>query len=218
MTKEAQLALVNGSAMTENDVMLAIDGVIQQLHQTGNLNEATKVLNILDRIDNVTGHAKAKLLWGIWIWWKVERKNDDFGDHIESSTSTKSITAQRYVNVWEHIEQNDIPKKLHNRPMRDLVPIGNMLAQGYEPSKEQWDEIYIASNNSEILDIIRKVKGKKPRKSGLKIYLEKDGSLNCWKDNRKTYVGFLDIEEAQTNYDVAKAIERIVSGAQIIRR
>lgn len=216
--KDTQLALIQGKALTESDVMSAIDGVIVQLHQTGNLSEATNVLNILDRIDNVTGHAKAKLLWGIWDWWRVERPNQDFGDHIESTTSTKAITAERYVGVWQHIESVNIPKKIQSRPMRDLIPIANMLSQGYEPSKEQWNEIQLASNNSEILDVIRTVKGKKPRKSGLKIYLEKDGTLNMWKNNQKTYVGWLDVEEAKSNPDLEQAIKRLVDSAQIIRR
>lgn len=217
MTKETQLALVNGSALTESDVMSAIDGVIVQLHQTGSLQEATKVLNILDQIDNVTGHAKAKLLWGMEIWWR-RNKEDDFGDYVESTSGTKRVTVLRYLNVQECIEQEYIPKSIQSHPMRDLIPIANMLSQGYEPSKKQWDEIHLASNNSEILEVIREIKGKKPRKSGLKIYLEKDGSLNVWKNNKKTYVGFLDLEEAKINPDVEKAIERLVNGAQIIRR
>lgn len=211
------LALVDGKVFTSKDMMSAIDNVLIQLNDTGNIQKAVKVLNDLDRIDNVTGHAKAYLLYGMNIWWSAN-KSGDFGDQIESCSSTKKITVERYVNVWQQIEDENIPKKIQSRPMRDLVPIGNMLAQGYEPTKEQWNEIHLASNSSEILDVIRQVKGKKPRKSGLKIYLEKEGSLNVWKDNKKTYVGFLDIEEARSNPDVAKAIERIVSSAQIIRR
>lgn len=211
------LALVDGKVFTSKDMMSAIDNVLIRLNDTGNINQAVKVLNDLDRIDNVTGHAKARLLYGMSIWYE-QNKEDDFSNYVDSVSSTKKVTVERYVNVWQQIEDENIPKKIQSRPMRDLVPIAAMLSQGYEPTKEQWDEIHLASNSSDLSEIIRKVKGKKPRKSGLKIYLEKDGSLNMWKNNQKTYVGWLDVEEAKSSPDLEQAIKRIVDSAQIIRR
>jgi len=102
--------------------------------------------------------------------------------------------------------------------MRDLVPISNMLSQGFEPSSKQWTDIHLSSNSSELGEVINKIKGKKPRKSGRTITLERDGSLYTWKNNIRKYVGFLDIKEAETDEDVSKAIERIISGSQIIRK
>lgn len=210
------IAVIDGHPISEKDFMSAVDNELILLNDTGDINHVMATINMLDRLDNVTGHAKAKLLWGTNEWWLSNKPNENFSEHVESTTSTKKVTVERYINVWKHICDYTIPRKIHSFPMRDLVPIANMLSQGYEPSKEQWNEIQLASNNSEILDVIRTVKGKKPRKSGMKIYLEKDGSLNVWRNNVKSYVGFLDL--AESNPDVAKAIERIVSGAQIIRR
>lgn len=216
MSKETQLAVVNGSALTEKDVMSAIQNVLIRLHKSNDVQESVNVINTLDRIGNVAGHAKAYLLWGMNEWWKTNKPNESLGDHVESTTPTKSITVSRYVNVWQQIEDEKIPKVIQSRPMRELVPIASMLSQGYEPTKEQWKKIELSDND--LGSVLSEIKGTKPRKSGLKIYLEKDGSLNVWKNNKKTYLGFLDVEEAQTNPDLAKAIERIVSSAQIIRR
>lgn len=214
--KDVQIALVNGAALTERDMFSAVDGVVAELNQTGNIQKATQVVSILDRIDNVTGHAKAKLLHGMSAWYKTNKPQDDFGDYIESTTSTKRVTVERYVNVWEQIEQERIPKNIQERPMRDLVPIANMLAQGFEPSKAEWGKINLAANPSELSEVIRAVKGKKPRKSGMTIQLERDGSLYAFKDNKRVYVGYLDL----TEWDELKlkAIERILDGAQIIRK
>jgi hypothetical protein len=216
MTKDTQLALIDGKALTKGDVFSAIDNVIVNLNRTGDIQEATKVVNILIEIEGVSGKAKAKLWYGMNEWWEQNKKGEDFADHITSTTPTKHRkTVLEYVNVWEQIEQENIPKKVQAKPMRELVPIANMLAQGYEPTKEQWVSIELADND--LGDVINRIKKKKPRKSGLKIYLERDGSLNLWKNNQKKYVGFLDIKES-SDPDIAKAIERIVSGAQIIRR
>ena len=149
-------------------------------------------------------------------WYKVNKPQEDFGDYIESTTSTKRVTVQRYVNYWEQVEQERIPKNIQERPMRDLVPIAKMLEQGFEPSKAEWIKLNLASNSSELSEVIREVKGKKPRKSGMKIQIERDGSLYAYKDNRRVYVGFLDLKEQDDL--LLKAIERILDGAQIIRR
>lgn len=215
MNKDSQLMLIQGNMLTERDMMSAIDGVLEQLNQTGNINQAIKVLNTLDRVDNITGKAKSYLLWGTNEWWKKNKSTEDFADHVESTSSTKAVTVERYVNVWEQIEQERIPKKIQDRPMRELIPIANMLAQGYEPSKEQWQEIHLSANPSELLDAIRGVKGTQPRKSGMIITLEKDGSLYVNVNDKRTYIGFL-VDDRRP--DVLKAIERIIAGAQIIRR
>lgn len=210
------IIVIDKHPISEKDFMSAVDNELILLNDTGNVSRVTDVLNGLEQLNKITGHAKAKLLWGTRQWWQEHRKNENFGEHVESTTSTKKITVDRYVAVWNYIEDFTIPKQLHSLPMRDLVPIASMLEQGYEPTKEQWKEIELA--DADLGEVINKIKKKKPRKSGMRIYLEKDGSLNVWRNNIKTYVGFLDLEESLTNPDVSKAIERIVRGAQIIRR
>jgi len=220
MTKETQLALVDGSALTEKDVMSSIDTVLQRLYETGNLTNAVKVVNIMDKIVEVSGKAKAKLLWGISQWWtetgQAEKRNDTFLDYMESETGSKSVTVGRYVNVWKYIENEDIPADVRERPMRDLIPIANALSQGHDFSKENWKKLARASNSSDVLDIIRTIKGKSPRKNGLQIVLDRSGSLNAYKDDQKYYIGFLEVGD--DNEIVQKVIQRIVDGAGVTRK
>jgi len=218
MTKETQLALVDGSALTEKDVMSSIDTVLQRLYETGNLTNAVKVVNIMDKIGEVSGKAKAKLLWGISQWWieteQAEKRNDTFLDMMESETGSKSVTVSRYVNVWKYIENEDIPADVRERPMRDLIPIANALSQGHDFSKENWKKLARASNNADVLSILRVIKGKAPRKNGLQIVLGRDdGSLNAYKDDQKYYIGFLEVGD--DNEIVQKVIRRIIDGAGV---
>ena len=136
---------------------------------------------------------------------------------MESTTTTKGVTVDRYINVWDKIDQEMIPKAVQEKPMRELVPIASMLSQGFEPTKREWTKIELTSNSSELSAVIREIKGKKPRKSGLTIQMERDGSLYVYKDDDRFYIGYLDLNE-EKNPDVEKAIERIISGANIIRR
>jgi len=100
MSANTQLALVNNEALTKRDMFEAIDNVIVQLHQTGDLNKATNVINGLGEIEKVTGVVKAKLLWGMNEWNKITKAQEDFPDHILSTTSIQNRkTVLEYVNV-----------------------------------------------------------------------------------------------------------------------
>lgn len=203
------LITVNEQALTERDFMSSIDDVIDNLNNTGDLQGATKVLNNLDRLDNVTGHAKAKLLCGMNAWYVANNQGDEFSDYIESVSTTKKITVERYVLVWHLIEENYIPHTIAQRPMRDLVPIAKCIQQGYEIDKDGWRKINLCSNDGELRDVLRKIKGKAERKSAKVIKLSRDGSLFLWKNSVKKFLGFLNVKDAETDTDIAEEIEKI---------
>lgn len=220
MTKSSQLALINGDALTEQDVYSAIDIVLVNLNETGDISEATNVLTTLNRIGNVAGHAKAKLLYGMYQWWQENGNGKSFEDYIASKSvdAPESVTIDRYITVQEKIESGEIPDAIAVRPMRDLVPIAKALAQGYEIKEKNWDRLIKATSNSEISDILRSVKGKSPRKSSLQIQYARDGSLYAWKNNKRTFIGYLDKEAYETSEDAKKAIDRILDSAGVIRK
>lgn len=218
MTKSSQLALVNGDALTEQDVLSAVDMVIQDLNETGNINKATDVLNTLDKIENTSGRAKAKLLYGMYKWWLENNDKKSFNDFIESRTSLKPVTVDRYITVEDCIETGEIPEDVAVRPMRELVPIAKTLSHGHSIDKKQWERIIKATGPSEIRDILRNIKNKPPRKSSLQIYMDRDGSLYAWKDNKKVFIGWLDMEAYASNENAHKAIDRIVDNSGVVKK
>lgn len=220
MTQASQLALINGDALTERDVMDAIDAVLVELNQTDNIEQADKVLQILNRIEDVSGIAKAKLLWGFYEWWNKtkqdEVRDDNFWDYIEVTDKQKKTYAKRLITVWNY--QDDLPKQFRTRSVKDQIPVCQALRQDYRFGKSDWDDLIKASTNGEILDIVRRVKGKPARKSSMQIKLERDGTLNLWKNNKRKFVGFLNIKEAKNDPDIQAAIDRIVGNSGIIER
>lgn len=218
--KDSQLALINGSALTEQDVMSAIDTVLQELLDTGSPEHADQVLQILNRIENTSGLAKAKLLCGYHQWWKStdqdEKRDDTFWDYIEVTDQQKKTYAKRLITVWEY--QYALPAKFKTRPVKDQIPVCQALRQEYEFGKTDWDDLVKAATNGEILDIVRRVKGKPARKSSMQLKMERDGSINCWMGNKKHFVGYLNLKEAKTDEVISKAIERIVGNSGIVER
>ena len=69
MNKSLSLAVVDGSALTEQDVMNGIDTVLSDLWQSNNMSKALGVVAIMDKISKVSGLAKAKLLHGMARWY-----------------------------------------------------------------------------------------------------------------------------------------------------
>ncbi len=215
MTKS--IAVIDGQVLSKKNFMDAIDNEIIHLHDTGNINQVMNVLNGLSAIEDVSGHAKAKLLYASSEWYKLNVQDENFGDHVESTTTLKKITVDRYITVWRYVEDLTIPKEIAERPMRDLVPIAKTISQGYDISKEQWRKINLSTNDGELRDILRNIKGKAERKSAKVIRMERDGSLYLViKGKPKKFLGYLNIHDAETDEDIANAIEKIKIGASII--
>ena len=207
---------INNQPLSERDFMSTIDNEIIHLHDTGDINRVMKVLDGIKRIEDVTGQAKAKLLWGANEWWKIHKPSENFTDHVTSTSKTVKATVDRYLPTWQYIDECVIPKEIQSRPMRDLVPIAMTLKQGYDISKEQWRKIDMCGSDGELRDILRTIKGKAERKSARVIKLARDGSLYGWKDNKKYFLGFLNVKDAQDDKVLSEFIEKIKISAGVI--
>lgn len=209
-----KLAVIDGQVLSRKNFLESVDQEIIHLHDTGDINQVMNVLNGLDAVEDVTGHAKAKLLYASSEWYKQNVPDENFSDHVESTTNLKKITVSRYITVWRYVEDLTIPKQFHERPMRDLVPIAKTLSQGYEISKEQWRKLELCASSAEVGDVLRKIKGKAERKNAKVIRLTRDGSLWGWKDNKKYFLGFLELKDE--NPVVKEFIEKIKISVGII--
>jgi len=209
MSKDVSLAVIEGKVLTKKDVMERVDDVVVQLRQSNSMSQITKAFNAFDEIDKVSGLAKAKLLWNWELWYKEtgqeEKRNDKFEDMVESETGFTRTPTKRYIRVWEHIENNDIPKEIQTRRMDDLIKIATTLSHGFEISKEQWKELEHATTPADVAEILRKVTGKEAKKSGIQGVVESDGGVWAWQNGKKHYVGFLEIN---TTDEVAKKLIR----------
>lgn len=201
------IAVIDGQVLSKKNFMDAVDQEIIHLHDTGDIAQVINVLNGLSAIEDVSGHAKAKLLFASSEWYKQHVPDESFSDHVESTTTLKKVTVNRYITVWRYVDDLTIPKEIAERPMRDLVPIAMTLSQGYDISKEQWRKIKLVTNDGELRDVLRKIKGKAERKSAKVLKLSRDGSLYLWKNNERKFVGFLEV--TSEDKDVLETIEKI---------
>ena len=208
---------VHGQPLARKDFMAAIDQEIIHLHDTGDISRVMTVLNGLSDVEAVSGHAKARLLWASSEWYKLNVVGENFSDHVASTTNLNKTVVDRYITVQKFVEDLTIPKEIHERPMRELVPIAMTLKQGYDISKEQWRKIKNTTNDGELREVLRNVKGKAERKSARVLKMDRDGSLYLYiRGQAKKFIGYFNLEGAATDPIIAEEIEKIKIGRGII--
>lgn len=217
------MMFLNGGIITEQDALDAVDKIIENLRKTSDLAPVDATLNSLLGMQNISGKSMAKLLWGTQNWWnetgQEELTGDTFEDRFYATHHLKRVVIERYINVWDKYEKELIPLVIRERPMKDQIAIAATLEQGYEIPKKVWKKLEDASNNNEVLGIIRELKGKPPRKSSLQIFEERDGSLVAWNgDSQRHVLGWLNSKEEDADPAVHKGLERIRKGSGLIRR
>lgn len=169
----------------------------------------------------ISAHALAKLLYKTQQYWQEFSEDDDFEEVAMERLGLSRATITRYCAVWGMFETKQIPAKLQEdfqqKPMRELVPIGMALSQGYTPNKEQWKQLSEAPNNSTVLEIVREIKGQAPRTGSLTLMIDKKGNITAVQDGEIVDVGFLFFNDMD-NDTVSKAIRRIVEHSGIVEK
>lgn len=213
MARQQSLSLANGKGgLTDRDVYQQVDIVLEDLRQTGNIDKAIHALDVLDRITDVSAHAKAQLLWGMKVWWDEQGLDEEFTDFLESRTSTnKATVVERYINAHDKIQKKIIPASFAQRPMREIIPVTQALTQGYEISDKNWERLLNATGQAAVQEIVTtKIKGRKQRKQTRQITWERDGSLYVIKDNVKKFLGYFDKKAYKEDQDVYEAINYLL--------
>lgn len=222
MKKNGTEIIPLGTGIEEKDLLSAVDNVIIQMSETGDVALADNAIGSMLTMQKVVGRPLAKILWSVSEFWKrtdrEKETGDTFEDYMTSLHDISDVQLRRYVRVWKHTDNNNIPKAIQSRPMKDQIAIATMLEQGFDPSKEQWKRLEHAADNNEVLHIIRVIKKKPAKKGSLQLTLERDGSIQAWMDDKKTFVGFLNLKDESSNGVLEKAITRIVTGAGMKRK
>ena len=204
-----------------NDIVVSplnlVDDLIQDaLSQDDPFVVISEIKKLLDARELV-GKTLAKALYVLhqnWYSFSLSEQ-EPFNDVLNASLNLHPHTLERYTKMWHYYEQ--LPTSIQEKPVREIIPITNMLSQdNYEITDEQWEKLEKATNPSEIGRIIREdIKNKGPRKSSIQIYLnQNDGTVYCWSNDLRHGIGFLDVNSNEEA--VQKAISRITKNTGIM--
>jgi hypothetical protein len=127
----------------------------------------------------------------------------------------------RYIKVYQmlKIAPAEIVPQLQKMNVKALIPIGNAIAQGHELDEDEWNEVANASNYDEVANIIRGVKDAPPRKSGLRLWVNRQGEVYAFVTlenghEERRFICVLPVDDEDPI--VEKAIERIRKNSGIM--
>lgn len=199
---------------TEKDWYKRVDEIIVTSVEENNPEIAFHAMESLLNISRFSGKALAKFIYVFHHQWEKFEQRDSLEDRLIDRLGLQPVTIKRYYNVWKFLVEGEVPKeymdKIKLHPIKCLIPIATMYDQGYEVESNQWLALANAPDPSSIGKIIRKIKGKEPKKGSLQLEINwKSGDIHAWKDGQKYYVGYLDTKSEDEA--VQQAIKRIMS-------
>ena len=191
-----------------------VDDLIKSALEHDNIDIILAEINKMVQAKELVGKVLAKtiyLLHQSWYSFSISEHQTFIG--TLESVNVHYGTIQRYLKYEQ--EKRKLPENFRDKPIRELLPITNALAQGYNIDEDGFASLDKASNLADTYRIIREIKNEEPRKSSLQIYLKDDGSIFCWHNQERYDVGFLDVHSEHEA--VRMAITSIV-GERIIRK
>ena len=165
------------------------------------------------------GLALAKALAKIEDNWDAYNIGDNFLDTTYMYLGIHRHTVERYCKIWRLFSY--VPDKyledVQQMGIKSIIPIANAVSQGYELDEDDWEEVLSDSSFANVNKYIREeVKGKEPRKSGLSLSLDREGSLWAYAEDKHFFIGSLEVVDDEPI--VKKAIQRIVNNSGILER
>ncbi len=206
------------SKLDRENVLSEVDGVSGVLYAQGDIRFAVSVLNAFEKFSDISGFARAKLLWGAQKWFVETKQYGDFYEKFGIKDKGEQTYTDRLIRLWDAIQNQAIPEKIHkSRKVRELLPISEAISQGYEISDKVWKELAQALDMGEISSIIQKAKGKQPKKGTLTLVADSRGFITAWVDGHPHHVGTLNYADMDTDPVVKKAVLSIKNGNRKIR-
>lgn len=197
-----------------------VDEVIDQGVQERNIHIPLNAVRNIAQVIKLSGIMLAKFFYLLYEKWdKFESGYDT--DYIYEYVGYHKATVDRYIRIWRMFNDNEVPeqyvKMIQQRPIKDLVPIAQLVEDGYVLHEKTWEDLADASNNSEVAAIARKVRGNAPRKHTIVLVLESNGELVAFSGEGDRYsIGYLVLD---SNEDIVqRSIDRIVTNSGIIKR
>jgi hypothetical protein len=201
----------------DNFWMDRVEEVLEKAFQDHDAEYALNACANLIHIAKISGKALAKMLYALKHHWDVFEVDETFEDYAYPKLGLHSHTIERYIKVEEMLRSlPEEAQSISQRPIAQLIPIANAVAQGVEFDKEDWKALSQAPTESDIRAEIRDITGAEPRKSGVTIFLDRDGSLWASNKEERKFIGSLETTDDSTL--VQKAITRIVDRAGVMRQ
>lgn len=144
-----------------NEILKKIDDIVYRSIDEQDPSIALSICAQLLNIGKISGLGLARGLYLIKTNWDKYNIDATFEEVVYPQIGLHPHTIVRYLRIWEMLE-HDVPKEMvddmRQKNIKELVPIANAVAQGYEISEGDWNTLADAPDLSTILSEIRDIK------------------------------------------------------------
>lgn len=203
-----------------DQAVIIADGIIAKTRELKDPYHALEAIRQMDRLRNLVGISKAKVLHFLNKYWEEFQINESFMEVVLAySGLTNRVVIKRYIQIWNMFDQKLIPEEfvdeIKQKPINDLTPIMGALVSGYELSNEDWKEIAERKGNSDISNYIRtQVKNVEPISRAITYVLDKiDGTLYAITYGHKYAIGKITLKNVDE--PARRAITRLIETMNI---
>jgi len=198
------------SLVVPNERMLEafdrIDEIVGRAVALKDLEIATGSIHQLDELKKVAGWSKAYAFYKIREHWHEFEIGDNFQDSMVSLTNHNSQTVIRYIRAWEAIQEApvEIAQKLLSSNIGNVFSVANAVAQGYDVTDDDWEQVAQLPKPSDVNDYVREeIKEAEPRqRKGSGAFVDREGNVYVVdKDGEFQFAMYVnynsDVEEVQ---------------------
>lgn len=148
--------------------------------------------------------------------WASFGIDEEFVDYAFEMSGLHRHSIERYVKLYKSYKAHPA---LIDKPLKAAIPISNKLAQGFEFSDETWQKLDEAPDYQTVSSILSDYTGGSgERKNQLNLWMDRSGAIWAYnKNDERKFIGSLEVSVANDEPMIAKAIERIVHNAGILK-
>lgn len=204
----------------QKDIIKRVDEIFDRAVAENDPEIAAIAIENLAGVSRIAGLATAKFFYLVKHGWKNFKLEGTYEEWLSDRLGYEKVTVKRYLRVHEMLVSGEIPKDylelLQTKPIRELINVGSLIAQGYELESSDWMKLANAPDKASIDKICREIKGGPEKKNSLQGEIESDGSIYAWSNGKKYYVGFLKLDAEEE--PIIKMCERIIKGGRLLEK
>lgn len=198
-------------------ILDAVELVVKEAETKNKPEIAFQLVAQLDNIGALSGKAQAYTLF--LMWRNLYAEDDDaFAEQMLHKTGKAADTLKKYLRAGEaiaYLRDNvpaDIREKMLDRPVGDLIAVGQAMREHGAFSPQQLQAIARQPDNATLRQEISRAVGKPAQNSNiLTIRVRRDGTLIAYQGENYEEIGVL---KANTEVGL-RAIARILSRSGI---
>lgn len=182
-------------------MLIRVDEIVDAAIQRGDHRVIMESLSGLRAVGQVSGLAKAKMLYETQRRWKHFPVDAEytFEDACMMEAGISSETIRKYVPIWKFVILNPALTE----PQRDVLmtkPIGALdllvaAAREGQITDEDWQEILHAPDKHTIREIVRRIRGEVgPSETAVVLMYHRDGRVTASRSNVIVPVGMMMTE------------------------